>query len=56
MTPEAKRLLFPLRAPRALTQLWQPVHSFCAAVSGYLEGLKAVYRDFPLPNPGRRHD
>jgi hypothetical protein len=44
MTPEQKRALFPLRAPRAITTMWAPaVNSFriaCAAWSEYLSSFK----------------
>lgn len=42
MTPEIKRLLYPLRAPRTLTLAWWPVHAWAAAVAGYHEALFAV--------------
>lgn len=35
MTPAAKRLAFPLRAPRQLTLAWWPLHAFAAAVDAY---------------------
>lgn len=43
MTPAQKRLLFPLRGPRALTLAWSPVHLWCAAIAGYHEALFAVF-------------
>lgn len=42
MTPELKRLAFPLRAPRYQTLAWLPVHVFAAAVDGYFEAFFAV--------------
>ena len=50
MTPAQKRLLFPLRAPRALTLAWTPLHAWCAAVAGYHEAFFAV-----LTPPGAAH-
>jgi len=38
----AKRAAFPLRAPRAQTLAWWPVHVFAAAVNGYHEACLAV--------------
>lgn len=38
----AKRAAFPLRAPRAQTLAWWPVHVFAAAVDGYFEAFFAV--------------
>jgi hypothetical protein len=49
MTPELKRLAFPLRAPRNLTLAWWPVHVFAAAIDGYHEAFLAVLR--PRGNP-----
>lgn len=43
MTPEMKRALFPLRAPRALTLAWWPVTVLCAAVDGYFEAFFACF-------------
>lgn len=41
MTPQQKRLAFPLRAPRAITLAWWPVHALAAAVDGYYEAFFA---------------
>lgn len=38
----AKRAAFPLRAPRAQTLAWWPLHVFAAAVDGYYEAFFAV--------------
>lgn len=38
-------LLFPLRAPRALTLAWWPVHVAAVAVDAYHEAFFAVLRD-----------
>ena len=42
MTPQMKRLLFPLRAPRLLTLAWWPVHLLNATVDGYFEAFFAA--------------
>ena len=42
MTPAQKRLLFPLRAPRAQTHAFWPFHVLAAAVDGYHEAIFAV--------------
>lgn len=42
MTPQMKRLAFPLRAPRTLTLAWWPLHAFAAAVDGYHEAFFMV--------------
>ena len=42
MTPQIKRALFPLRAPRAQTLAWWPVTLLCAAVDGYYEAFFMV--------------
>jgi len=39
MSPEIKRQLFPLRAPRYQTLAWWPVHVYAAAVDGYFEAF-----------------
>lgn len=39
MTPQQKRLLFPLRAPRWQTLCWLPVTILTAAVDGYFEAF-----------------
>ena len=49
MTPQAKRALFPLRAPRWQTLALWPVHVVAAAVDGYFEAFFAV-----LIPPGRK--
>lgn len=41
MTPELKRLLFPLSGPRWLTLAWLPVTVLSAAVAGYSEAFFA---------------
>lgn len=43
MTPETKRLLFPLRAPRAISLAWWPVTVVCAAIDGYFEAFFACF-------------
>ena len=48
MTPQFKRLAFPLHAPRMLTLAWTPWHIFTAAVDGYHEAFFAAFlRDDP---------
>lgn len=42
MTPELKRLAFPLRGPRMLTLAWWPVTVLTAAVDGYFEAFFMV--------------
>lgn len=42
MSPQFKRLLSPLRAPRTLTLAWWPLHAFAAAVDGYHQAFFAV--------------
>lgn len=42
MTPELKRLLFPLRAPRWQSMLFHPVTVLAAAVDGYCEAFFMV--------------
>lgn len=44
MTPQAKRLAFPLRGPRAQTLAFWPVNLLCAAVDGYYEAFFASFR------------
>lgn len=39
MTPQQKRILFPLRAPRTLSLCWWPVTVVSAAVDGYFEAF-----------------
>lgn len=39
MTPQQKRLIFPLRAPRTLSLLWWPVTVISAAVDSYFEAF-----------------
>lgn len=41
MTPQMKRLIFPLRGPRFLTLAFWPVAVLCAAVDGYHEAFFA---------------
>lgn len=48
MTPQMKRLAFPLRAPRAQTLAWWPVHMVAAAVAGYHAALFHVLEGRPL--------
>lgn len=43
MTPQQKRALFPLRAPRTLTLAWWPVTVLTAAVDGYFEAFFACF-------------
>ena len=43
MTPQVKRLLFPLRAPRWQTLAWSPIHTVAAAVDGYYEAFFYVF-------------
>jgi hypothetical protein len=45
VNPQLMRLLFPLRAPRALTLAWWPVHVISVAVDAYHEAFFAVLRD-----------
>ncbi|WP_281983148.1 hypothetical protein [Azonexus hydrophilus] len=45
MTPQLMRLAFPLRAPRAITLAWWPVHVFAATVNAYHATFFAVLRD-----------
>ena len=40
MTPELKRLLFPLRAPRVISRMWQPVHAWCDGVRAFVAKIK----------------
>lgn len=48
MTPQMKRLAFPLSAPRSFTLAWTPWHAFAAAVNGYHEAFFAAFlRDDP---------
>ena len=48
MTPQMKRLAFPLRGPRAFTLAWTPWHAFAVAVDGYHEAFFAAFlRDDP---------
>lgn len=48
MTPQMKRLAFPLCAPRAFTLAWTPWHAFAAAIDGYHEAFFAAFlRDDP---------
>lgn len=48
MTPQMKRLAFPLCAPRAFTLAWTPWHAIAAAVDGYHEAFFAAFlRDDP---------
>lgn len=49
MTPQEKRKLFPLRAPRWQTQAFWPISVVTAAVDGYYEAFFAV-----LIPPGRK--
>lgn len=42
MTPQMKRLAFPLRGPRYQTLAFWPVHVLCAAVDGYFEAYFQV--------------
>lgn len=42
MTPAAKRLAFPMVAPRYQSLAWWPLHAFAAAVGGYYEAFFAV--------------
>lgn len=42
MTPQQKRNLFPLRAPRTLSLCWWPVTVVSAAVDGYFEAFFRV--------------
>jgi len=44
MTPQTKRLLFPLRGPRAITLAWWPVTVLTAAVDGYFEAFFMCFR------------
>lgn len=39
MTPQQKRILFPLRAPRTMSLCWWPVTVITAAVDGYFEAF-----------------
>ena len=39
MTPEVKRRLFPLRAPRLQSRAFLPWHIVAAAVDGYFEAF-----------------
>lgn len=39
-----KRALFPLRAPRAQTQCFWPIHMLAAAIDGYHEAFFACFR------------
>lgn len=39
MTPELKRLLFPLRGPRWITLAYLPITVVAAAVDGYFEAF-----------------
>lgn len=48
MSPELKRLLFPLRGPRTITQAWWPVTVLTAAVDGYYRAFFAVRNGSPL--------
>ena len=45
MTPELKRRLFPLRAPRWQSLLFHPATVFAAAVDGYFEAFFACFPD-----------
>lgn len=48
MTPQQKRLAFPLRAPRLQTLAFWPWHVIAAAVDGYHEAFFAAFlRDDP---------
>lgn len=42
MSPELKRLLFPLRGPRIQTQAFLPLAVLAAAVDGFHEAFFAV--------------
>ena len=42
MTPQFKRLLFPLRAPRWQALAWSPIHVAAVAVDAYYEAFFAV--------------
>lgn len=42
MTPQMKRLAFPLRGPRYQTQVYWPLQVLCAAVDGYFEAFFQV--------------
>ncbi len=42
MTPKTMRLIFPLRAPRALTLAWWPVHVYSVAVDAFFAAFFAV--------------
>lgn len=48
MTPQLKRLAFPLRAPRCQTLAFWPWHVLAAAVDGYHQAFFAV---LPMVNP-----
>ena len=50
MTPQQKRILFPLRAPRTLSLCWWPVTVVTAAVDGYFE---AFFRVLTPPSAAR---
>lgn len=43
MTPQLKRLLFPLRAPRWQSLCWLPITVLSAAVDGYFEAFFACF-------------
>ena len=49
MTPAQKRLLFPLRAPRAQTHAFWPFHMLAAAVDGYHDRPGLLPDQHPLP-------
>lgn len=44
MTPAMKRMIFPLRAPRAITLAYWPLTMMAAAVDGYHTAFFAVLR------------
>jgi len=49
MTPDVKRNLLPLRAPRWQTQAFWPISIVAAAIDGYYEAFFSV-----LIPPGRK--